>query len=266
MSSSKNTLLPFEQASEEAQADWRPAQESFMINWMKACSKAFKNKFTSLKERFKEFKKLVEAASGLGWNPVLSTIDASDIWWNEYGKAHPKMKYLKRFRGLGCPEYNDLEVIFGDTIATGHLQTTENHDFDSTDRDDSPNDVTAESPAPPNAENVESLNENASNQSKSQTQSRKRGRRELKGSDLSEAVLMLAETSHARLDARLEAKGKFTITECQDVLETMDVEIGRVTYVRVMTLLQEKVWREAFLHMSDARRKDLIESIENGDL
>ncbi|KAF5201863.1 hypothetical protein FRX31_008551 [Thalictrum thalictroides] len=184
MSSSKNTLLPFEQASEEAQADWRPAQESFMINWMKEqviargegrvagtfsksewielrkecykawgmkySSKAFKNKFTSLKERFKEFKKLVEAASGLGWNLVLSTIDASDIWWNEYGKAHPKMKYLKRFRGLGCPEYKDLEVIFGDTIATGHLQTTENHDFDSTDRDDSPNDVTAESHAPPN--------------------------------------------------------------------------------------------------------------------
>ncbi|KAF5175988.1 L10-interacting myb domain-containing protein-like [Thalictrum thalictroides] len=171
MSSSKSILLPFEQASEEAQADWKPAQKYFTINWMKEhviarregrvvgtfsksewielrkecykawglkySSKAFKNKFTSLKERFKEFKKLVEATSRLGWNPVLSTIDASDIWWNEYGK----MKYLKRFRGLGCPEYKDLEVIFGDTISTRHLQTTENHDFDSTDRDDSLNDV-----------------------------------------------------------------------------------------------------------------------------
>ncbi|KAF5195669.1 L10-interacting myb domain-containing protein-like isoform x2, partial [Thalictrum thalictroides] len=120
MSSKKTPLPPFEIANEEAQADWKPDQETFLINWMKEkviahgegratgtfsknewlelrkdcykkwglkySSKAFKNKFTGLKERFKEFKKLVEAASGLGWNPLLSTVEATDLWWNEYAK------------------------------------------------------------------------------------------------------------------------------------------------------------------------------------
>ncbi|KAF5181585.1 hypothetical protein FRX31_028828, partial [Thalictrum thalictroides] len=118
--------------------------------------------------------------------------------------THPKMKNLKRFKGLGCPEYKDLGVIFGDTIATGHLQVSENHDFNSTDGEDNTNEVTAESPTPPHLDNIEVMNEhdNASTQSKSQTKSRKRGRNELKGPDLSEAVLVLAEASQARMEAR----------------------------------------------------------------
>ncbi|KAF5181630.1 hypothetical protein FRX31_028782 [Thalictrum thalictroides] len=93
-----------------------------------------------------------------------------------------------------------------------------------------------------------------------------RGRNELKGPDLSEAVLVLAEASQARMEARNEARQKFTIMECHDVLEAMDVDIGRLAYVKLMTLFQEKGWREAFLHMSDARRKDLVESIKEGEL
>ncbi|KAF5184647.1 hypothetical protein FRX31_025765 [Thalictrum thalictroides] len=156
------------------------------------------------------------------------------------------MKNLKRFKGLGCPGNKNLEVTFGDT-ATGHLQVNENHDFNSTDGEDSPNEVTVETLEPPHLDNLKVMNEhdNVSTQSKSQTQSRKRGRNQPKGPDLSEEVFKLAEASQARMEARR----KFTIMECQDVLEAMDVDVGRLTYVKLMTLFQKKGWREAFLHI-----------------
>ncbi|KAF9587521.1 hypothetical protein IFM89_003558 [Coptis chinensis] len=54
-----------------------------------------------------------------------------------------RMGEMKRFICTqGCPEYKILGIIFGDTIATGHLQVSQDHDFNSSsdDEDDDCND------------------------------------------------------------------------------------------------------------------------------
>ncbi|KAK8916857.1 hypothetical protein KSP39_PZI022193 [Platanthera zijinensis] len=42
-----------------------------------------KNKWDQLKKEWKLWRELKRGKTGLGWNPVKKTIDASDEWWDE---------------------------------------------------------------------------------------------------------------------------------------------------------------------------------------
>ncbi|MFQ6670605.1 hypothetical protein Gotur_035458 [Gossypium turneri] len=53
-----------------------------------------KNRWDALKKEWKAWKKLKDGDTGLGWNPIKRTVDASDDWWE-----------TKKFRTLGI----DLE-------------------------------------------------------------------------------------------------------------------------------------------------------------
>ncbi|PPS06829.1 hypothetical protein GOBAR_AA13810 [Gossypium barbadense] len=57
-----------------------------MINFEKETGKAFsqrqlKNRWDALKKEWKAWKKLKGEDTGLGWNPIKRTVDASDDWW-----------------------------------------------------------------------------------------------------------------------------------------------------------------------------------------
>ncbi|MCL7024023.1 hypothetical protein MKW94_007493 [Papaver nudicaule] len=114
--------------------DWTDIRKQYYEKFrLKYDLKAFKNKFTKLKERYKDHKKLVEDNTGLGWDPILCTVDASNEWWDDHVKNFPRDKL---FRTQGCPKYGKLVLIFGDTVATGHLRQTQDGGFSSTDEDE----------------------------------------------------------------------------------------------------------------------------------
>ncbi|MFQ6650475.1 hypothetical protein Gotur_022580 [Gossypium turneri] len=64
-----------------------------MTNFEKETGKAFsqrqlKNRWDDLKKEWKAWKKLKGEDTGLGWNPIKRTVDASDDWWESRLKVH----------------------------------------------------------------------------------------------------------------------------------------------------------------------------------
>ncbi|KAI3894412.1 hypothetical protein MKX03_016918 [Papaver bracteatum] len=295
--------------------DWDDIRKQYYTKFrLKYTLKSFKNKFTKLKEKYKDHKKLLEDNTGLGWDPVLCTVEASDEWWEEQVKNFPR---TKTFRVSGCPEYPKLARIYGDTVATGNLRQAQDGDFSSTDGEDDidmpDNGVYVPGPVPPLGGNTQvssnggvgddGIEENFDNQfrhrshtpsairrsapvsndsggcgggggvvgeteenvdnqfhRRSRTPIGRRGRKDNKANEIGESLKMLAENAKAKL----EDKSKYTISECLELLDLMGTRVGRNTYVRVVKVLQCKGWRETFIKMSDERRADWIQSIEDG--
>uniref|UniRef100_A0A9I9EEZ4 Myb/SANT-like domain-containing protein n=1 Tax=Cucumis melo TaxID=3656 RepID=A0A9I9EEZ4_CUCME len=74
-----------------------------------------KNKFNKLRQIYKDFKKILSDMIGNHWDPLLGTINVEEEQWNELFKVN---KRAKKFRKSGCPHYEKLIRIFGDTTAT----------------------------------------------------------------------------------------------------------------------------------------------------
>ncbi|KAI3840347.1 hypothetical protein MKX03_005843, partial [Papaver bracteatum] len=69
-SSSNQSPLPLFEDANEVPANWSLVHESHFIELMLD------------KVRICDHKKLVEDNTGLGWDPVLCTLDASNEWWD----------------------------------------------------------------------------------------------------------------------------------------------------------------------------------------
>ncbi|KAI0526787.1 hypothetical protein KFK09_002378 [Dendrobium nobile] len=56
--------------------------------------------------------------TGIGWNPLKKTIDASNEWWSEKLQVFPLAKKF-RYNGI-MPELEEkLDIMFGRVVATG---------------------------------------------------------------------------------------------------------------------------------------------------
>ncbi|MFQ6620664.1 hypothetical protein Gotur_000845, partial [Gossypium turneri] len=67
---------------------------------------------------WKAWKKLKGEDTGLGWNPIKRTVDASDEWWESRLQVVPE---AKKFRTSGIdPEFEGkLDLMFIGIVATG---------------------------------------------------------------------------------------------------------------------------------------------------
>ncbi|MCL7048529.1 hypothetical protein MKW94_016590 [Papaver nudicaule] len=253
--------------------DWTDIRNQYYMKFgLKYSLKSFKNKHTKLKEKYKDHKKLVEDNTGLGWDPVLCTVAASNEWWDQHVKDYPRNKV---FRVSGCPEYTKLAQIFGDTVATGNLRQTQDGDFSSTDSEDefdawksNSHTIRARSRTPignhrSTQVEVPTDREDTQRRERSRTPigNTRRGRKESKANEIGESLKMLAENAKAKL----EDKTKYSISECLEILDSMGTRIGKNTHVKAVKVLQDKGWRETFIQMSTERRTDWIDSIEDGN-
>ncbi|XP_010243604.1 PREDICTED: uncharacterized protein LOC104587617 [Nelumbo nucifera] len=101
---------------------WKEVRQSFFAQvGLKFNTKSFNNKIQNLKSRYKEFKKLRFGQTGFGWDEEKKMVVASPKTRENYFLANPK---AKKFRTMGCPEYNNLKIIFGGTTPTGRFSAS----------------------------------------------------------------------------------------------------------------------------------------------
>ncbi len=67
---------------------WKNVEDKFYAKTTKRLHKSqFKNKWDNLKGSYTTFMELKHAATGLGWNEAVGTVDCSNDWWNEHIKV-----------------------------------------------------------------------------------------------------------------------------------------------------------------------------------
>ncbi|KAG6700996.1 hypothetical protein I3842_08G142000 [Carya illinoinensis] len=80
------------------------------------CYKQLKNKWDSLKKDWNSWTKLVGKETGLGWDPVKKTIDATDEWWEKKLQEIPE---ADKFRNAGLAHISKLDIMFRGITAIG---------------------------------------------------------------------------------------------------------------------------------------------------
>ncbi|KAK8936682.1 hypothetical protein KSP39_PZI012756 [Platanthera zijinensis] len=77
-----------------------------------------KNKWDQLKRDWKLWRDLKRGETGLGWNPIKKTIDASDEWWKERIEMLSAAKKF-RFTEIAPDLEEKLDRMFSHVVATG---------------------------------------------------------------------------------------------------------------------------------------------------
>ncbi|KAK8999268.1 hypothetical protein V6N11_070444 [Hibiscus sabdariffa] len=80
--------------------------------------KQLKNRWDILKKEWKLWKKLKEKDTGLGWNPIKGTVDASEEWWESRLKVVPEAHRFK-LAGIDLELEDKLDQMFKGIVATG---------------------------------------------------------------------------------------------------------------------------------------------------
>ncbi|GJR17565.1 L10-interacting MYB domain-containing protein-like protein [Tanacetum coccineum] len=114
------------------------------------CKQQLKNHWDTMKKDWKLYDRLMRIESGLGWDPVRKTIDATPEWWDEKIEADPE---LAKFRDKNLEMYRMYyDQLFGDSVAVGD-RTQLPTDFQK--NNDSPSNIQEEIGAEIDAANIE---------------------------------------------------------------------------------------------------------------
>ncbi|XP_077210888.1 uncharacterized protein LOC143846342 [Tasmannia lanceolata] len=81
----------------------------------------FKNYMAQLKKEWNVWNNLISNTTGLGWDPVIQTVIASEEQWADYLKSNSK---AAQFRRKPLENADELNIIFGGTSTLGNLRIT----------------------------------------------------------------------------------------------------------------------------------------------
>ncbi|KAF5932928.1 hypothetical protein HYC85_029099 [Camellia sinensis] len=177
-----------------------------------------------LRTRFNDFSKLLKEP-GFTWEPVLSTVTATDAVWESYIKGN---KNVKRFRKKGCPISNGRDFP---------SQSTRHH----RQRSSTP---TSHFRGKREARTVvegEALKEWTEATVPSGMSDRK----------WAETSKVMTPTFHKLLTS--SQASPFSITNCVKCLEAIE-GVDSSTYIKAIKMFKDLDWREMFMAMSLERR------------
>ncbi|XP_048426386.1 L10-interacting MYB domain-containing protein [Pyrus x bretschneideri] len=216
-----------------------------------------KQKYNRLRKIHRKFAKLVNH-TGMGWDPVANTVQASDEVWAAYIKifnnttATGQMQYASTNSPPNSDSERELEAGFLTTDAhikqstgSGSRAFSEGHEGTSTKRC---------ALFPPS---------DLSSKSKSS-----------KSTKMDEAIAAWAKSLNAKTDATLEkVKRKrerevssplrklSTIEDCMEVLKGME-DIDDTAYLKALEKFTSSDWRRMFMKMSESRKKLWLNSLK----
>ncbi|CAN6581019.1 unnamed protein product [Malus baccata var. baccata] len=216
-----------------------------------------KQKYNRLRKIHREFAKLVNH-TGMGWDPVANTVQASDEVWSAYIKifnnttATGQMQYASTNSPPNSDSERELEAGFLTTGAhirqstgSGSKAFSEGHEGTSTKRCAlfPPSDISSKS-------------------------------KSSKSNKMDEAIAAWAKSLDAKTEATLEkVKRKrekevssplrelSTIEDCMEVLEGME-DVDDTAYLKALEKFTSSDWRRMFMKMSESRKKLWLNSLK----
>ncbi|URE05044.1 hypothetical protein MUK42_20284 [Musa troglodytarum] len=233
-----------------------------------------RNKFNQLRTRQKDFANLIKE-TGVRWNPGSGSVSATDEVWERLYKVY---KSAKRFRKKGCPLFNKLCVIYGDTTASDFCQhISNNNPLDTDDREEidgmsleaSFNEqsggtgVLSAVPIRSQSFNPSSSHRGKRNSfSTLQTSSlTSPGENSKKKSDVTERKMTVAP-SPSKSTSETGSTLKKLIVESMKALNALE-GIDGVAYSKAVERFHEDyMWMELFLQMTEDRKKDWVLNIK----
>lgn len=264
-----------------SRSSWSAIEHEFYeITNRKYNHSQFRNKYNQLRIHYLCFTKLLKEPC-FTWDPALGTAVATDDVWESYLKMNKK---AGRFKKKGCPMYNELTIIFGDTmtdytdaypLAQYPSLNDQNIDLEieSTNTtpqafptDDSSADKDSQilgtkkrrSPTPTQTHNL------YKNKEAKLAESEDESFEETIRLKVSNKQGSEPESDRTQTFKNLEGStehSSFSITNCVKCLESIQ-DVDAATYVKVIKMFKDVDWREMFMAMSAQRRLQWLASLE----
>ncbi|ONH90448.1 hypothetical protein PRUPE_8G054800, partial [Prunus persica] len=213
-----------------------------------------KQKYNRLRKIHGEFGKLI-SQTGMGWDPNMSTVQASEEVWASYLK---KNKFASRFRSKGCPHYDMLD---------SDVQRELENDFLTTGAHIGLNREIGSRGFSEGGEGTSNKNKRAALFPQSDLPSRSKSSKSTK---MDEAIEAWAKSLNPKTEvslAKLKRKGEkevsspyrelSSVEDCMDILEAME-GVNDDAYVKALDEFTNLDWRKMFVKMSDPRRSGSI--------
>ncbi|KAK1429164.1 hypothetical protein QVD17_11367 [Tagetes erecta] len=264
-----------------SRSSWSVIEQEFYEKTNRRYNHAqFRNKYNLLRIHYLWFTKLLKEP-GFSWDPKLRTAVAADDVWESYLKTNKK---ARRFRKKGCPMYNELMIIFGDTSidykdayplaqypsltdqkidlenestnATPQPFSTDNSTADK----DSQNSGTRKRPTPTPTQNHHIHKNKEAKVAGTTDKSFKEAIRvtvsNKQGSDPISDRTQMRKNPEGCIES-----SSFSITNCVRCLESIQ-DVDAATYIKAIKMFKDVDWREMFMAMSAKRRLDWLASLE----
>lgn len=230
---------------------WKCIEHEFLGRTNKRYNNSqFRNKFNQLRTRYHDFSNLLREP-GFSWDPVLNNITAPENVWEPYMKGN---KNANRFRKKGCPMFNELGIIFGESIIKGKnivpiaqyplIDEEDKLDFE----DASTNATPSTFPNYTSSDGEDYPSQSTRRRQRSPTPSSYVGGKRV---ETGEAY---KEWTPSMMKVEMSPESSaFSITNCVKCLESIEGVDGS-TYLKAIHMFKDVDWREMFMAMSAERR------------
>ncbi|KAI3970932.1 hypothetical protein MKX01_024579 [Papaver californicum] len=215
-----------------------------------------KNRYSVLRGRYNEVKKLM-SLSGFEWDPEEKKIIVDDEGvWDAYLKENPDKK---KYKTIGCPNYEELCTIFGDSTAMGSnaYASAENVDVDTSLKS------SRKGSSVVGVEEVsESSNEKANDREKRKvptTNDYGQTKRATSTAGLSEALFVIADATKAKYVTYLD-KDPYSIPNCTKYLQSIDC-VSVQSLMGALEKFQDAGWRKVFISLDPSNQKEWLKNL-----
>ncbi|KAF5805135.1 putative Myb/SANT-like domain-containing protein [Helianthus annuus] len=214
-----------------------------------------KNHWDSMKRDWKLYDRLMRIESGLGWDPVKKTINATSEWWDEKIQADPE---LAKFKDKNLEMYQEFyEPLFRDCVATGDKTKTPHQLQNEISQSDAQDDIgvtdvegKADSDEGNVGDDVEVLFPESNLVKRRKIQNNADGRSSRGKSTIASSLEVKLDTVIEALASRSTPSIQIpTLVECMDIVSNFPgFEPSSINYNKALRIFMKKEARESFMY------------------
>ncbi|OMO61449.1 hypothetical protein COLO4_33426 [Corchorus olitorius] len=217
--------------------------------------------------------------TGVGYVAATGQVTATEATWQ---RLYGVYKMAKKFRKQGCPMFDKLCVIYGDTTASGSYARPSTHSPSDSDEDARDQPIREENPSQPLSDEDGAIGDVTSGSKRRAPSSRLTGKKAKNQNALRTILNSYNENTKRKVEVweKLLETGSISRTSNQDVtseavaetrsprrkflkesLEALDAldGIDGAAYTRAVEKFHDdELWREIFLQLPNNRKKDWV--------